>query len=110
MKKVINIFNWLTVVICILIIIFVIVFSIFLGLSQGKNGNSLASIFAIISFVFFCIPLLIPISVCIISNYQLKKAKERNEIKIMGIITLLFGNIVSGILMLCLEDKDFNKE
>ena len=43
---------------------------------------------------------------CIISNKMLDKAQTQKELIPIAIVTLLLGNMVSGILMLVMKDED----
>ncbi|MBO5248039.1 MAG: hypothetical protein J6B54_01935, partial [Clostridia bacterium] len=65
-----------------------------------------AKVFIIIGIVFG-IPAIFPIIVGTIALKKLKSAACKADIKTIGILTLIFCNIVGGILMLCLEDSDF---
>ncbi len=76
-----------------------------------------ASIGILTSIVFLCmgyfllilaiIALCIPIIIGYFAFKKLNKAKSRQEIFIISILTLVFCNIIAGILMLCISDKDF---
>lgn len=56
-------------------------------------------------FFLFLSPTII---VGIIALYKLNKAKTKKELTVIAIITLIFCNLISGILMLCLKDEDLN--
>ena len=52
---------------------------------------------------FYCI---FPIIVGAIALKRLNEAQTADELRGMGVITLIFCSTVAGILMLCLKDKD----
>ena len=43
-----------------------------------------------------------------IALYKLSKAKTKQELTAIAILTLIFCNLISGILMLCMKDEDLN--
>ena len=106
MKTIAKIFNWITIIFCSISFILIVVGIIVLGILAEYNKDVLAAFYLAILLFPTVIPMLIPIIVCAISNRKLKKATCRKDIKVMGIITLLVGNLISGICMLCLEDDD----
>ena len=76
----------------------------------SKSGKfTAAKIFIIIGMVvsFF---LIIPIIVGVLSLIQLSTAKQKSDITIMGVLTLLFCSLIGGIIMLCITDKDFGRK
>ena len=100
MKLVAKIFNWITVGLSAFVaVIFILVAIIFtVAMPEGF-------IFGII-YGIMAIPCIVPIIVCIISNVLLNKAKTQRELLPIAIVTLLLGNMVSGILMLVMKDED----
>lgn len=52
--------------------------------------------------------LIFPIVVGIIALRKLEEANSREELRGMGVITLIFCSQIAGILMLCLKDTDFD--
>ncbi len=92
MKKAIKTINLLTVLLCgvAIIVLWICIYKMHLDNSDAKE-----KIMAIFTFV-----LLIPILVCQMSNTALEVRYRRNTYIIISVITLIFGNLISGILML----------
>lgn len=65
-----------------------------------------SKVFLIIGMVFGAV-LIFPIVLGILAYQKLDEAKNQEEIQLWAILSLLFVNIIAGILMLCLNDKDF---
>ena len=107
MKIAIKIINWLTIILSIIMIILAIAFIIMLGSSINTEMGLWIFALFFAQLLPYSFSLIIPIIVCLISNHCLKKATCRKDVKVIGIITLILGNLISGILMLCLEDSDF---
>ena len=104
MKSTIRIFNYITMLISVL----VAVLALFVGCSYvGARLDSDLGLFAGLGLAIVC---LIPTGVCLIANGKLVEAKSKKDIFTWSIVTLILGNIVSGILMLCLKDEDFKKK
>ncbi len=53
--------------------------------------------------------LIYPIVVGVIALQKLNDARKKEEIQTIGILTLLFCNIISGIIMLTMTDKDLSE-
>ena len=106
MKLAIKILNWLTIIIGLVITLSLSVFGIIISINAMKNSLFYYEVIKGFILLVLAILFLIPSIVCFISNYQLKRVKTRDNLKVMGIITLLFGNLISGILMLCINDND----
>ena len=51
--------------------------------------------------------LIFPLVVGFIALKKLKTAKSKQELTGIAVVTLIFCNLIGGILMLCLSDKDF---
>ncbi|MBQ7935364.1 MAG: hypothetical protein IJ407_04015 [Clostridia bacterium] len=64
-----------------------------------------AKVFIIIGIVVGFIGIIPPI-VGFIALNKLKKATKKSELTGIAIVTLLFCNLIGGILMLCLSDAD----
>ena len=83
----------------------------------------LTMIFASISIVFslylcftksivYIIAVLACVVVAIIADLGLRKlrtAKKSSDLTISAILVLVFVNLIAGILMLCIKDKDLTK-
>ncbi len=67
-----------------------------------------AKVFIIIGMVclFWCI---VPLIVGILALKKLNTATCKADVTTMGVLTLLFVNLIGGILMLCLKDEDFKQ-
>ncbi len=64
-----------------------------------------AKVFIIIGMIFQGI-LIFPIVIGALALKKLKTATSKSELTAMGVLTLLFVNLIGGILMLCLSDDD----
>lgn len=66
--------------------------------------KTVAKVFIILSMVvgFWMI---FPLVVGIIALNKLNSAKSASELVTIGIFTLLFCNVIAGILMLCMTDE-----
>lgn len=51
--------------------------------------------------------LIIPLIVGFIALKKLKTATSKQELTGIAVVTLIFCSLIGGILMLCLNDKDF---
>ncbi len=92
--------------ICLSAISFVVGFFITIGmcsLSQIEPFPLLPILTAI--FAFSMIVTIPPIIVGPIALYKLNKATTKKELTTIAILTLLFCNMISGILMLCMKDE-----
>lgn len=65
-----------------------------------------AKVFIIIGMVF-TFYLIVPVIVGAIALSKMKKATSRDELTGIGIVTLLFCNILGGIFLLCTKDEDY---
>lgn len=99
MKRTIKAINLLTVAIC---VVAIIVLCAFIYKMHFNGIDSKEKIMAILSFV-----LLIPILVCQASNTALEGRYRRKTYIAISVITLIFGNVISGILMLNRAKKDY---
>lgn len=64
-----------------------------------------AKVFIILGMVFQCF-LIFPIIVGAIALKKLKTATTKSELTVIAIVTLLFCNLIGGILMLCIDEKE----
>lgn len=65
-----------------------------------------AKVFIILGMIFGFY-LIFPIIIGAITLKKLKTATKKDDVKTWGIISLIFCNIIGGILILCLKDSDF---
>ena len=65
-----------------------------------------AKVFIILGMVF-TFYLIIPLIVGFIALKKLKTATSKQELTGIAVVTLIFCSLIGGILMLCLNDKDF---
>ena len=68
--------------------------------AMATDGSKVGLIQGISSIVSFAIAT----PVCIVALVKLSKAKCRKDLQVIGIITLLFGQLWAGILMLTISD------
>ena len=59
-----------------------------------------------ISWLIIEISLLFSTLICFIAYTQLSTCTLKNDIVIVSIFTLIFGNLIAGIIMLAMQDKD----
>ena len=104
MKTVAKVFNWLTIGFCLFFILIFFLFAILFFLLEDGAAFPAGIIFIIYSF--FLIP---PIIVCAIANNKLKTATSTKDLLPIGIVTLILGNMISGIMMLIMKDEDLLK-
>ncbi|MBQ8426771.1 MAG: hypothetical protein IJX16_03300 [Clostridia bacterium] len=97
MKDTIKLINLLTIVGCVIAIIILFITIGFLNNFPGEDV--IAKRRALIALL-----LLVPIMVCNFANGRLEKTHHRKGKIFVAILTLLFGNVVSGILMLRISD------
>lgn len=65
-----------------------------------------AKVFIILGMIFGFY-LIFPIVIGAITLKKLKTATKKDDVKTWGIVSLIFCNIIGGILILCLQDSDF---
>ena len=104
MKTVAKVFNWLTIGFCSFFTLIFFLFAILFFLIEDGAAFPAGIIFIIYSF--FLIP---PIIVCTIANNKLKTALSTKDLLPIGIVTLILGNMISGIMMLIMKDEDLLK-
>lgn len=78
-------------------------------LSQGYNldiASTSVQITIILYSVFFVV-FLVCLVLSIVCYKKLKVAVSKKGMVAWGVITLLFVNLISGILMLCMDDFDY---
>lgn len=63
-----------------------------------------AKVFIILGMVFG-FWMIVPLIVGIIALNKLNNAKSKSELTVVAICTLLFVNLIAGILMLCINDE-----
>ncbi len=67
-----------------------------------------AKVFIILGMIFQGI-LIFPIIIGAIALKKLKTVTSKSELTAIGVLTLLFVNLIGGILMLCLSDADLQE-
>lgn len=102
MKTAIKVLNILTVIGCVLCGIILLWSSCAVGDILATEGYG--SLGAGLGFFYVAISA-IPAIICLIANGKLNKATCKSDLTAIAIITLLFGNLISGILMLCITDE-----
>ena len=107
MKTVAKIFNWITIIFTSIFLLLLLVLAVIMALRFNDSTNITDLLLALFFVLLYGVLLLIPLIVCLISNKYIKKAKCRKDIKVIGVITLLFGNLISVICILLLDDQDF---
>ncbi len=70
--------------------------------------KTVAKVFIILGMIVGCW-MIIPIIVGIFALKKLNTAKTKSELTVMAVITLLFCNLIGGILMLCISDEELAK-
>lgn len=93
MKSIIKRINLYTIIACVLAIIGLFVSIVLLDNLPGQD--EIAKRRAIIASA-----LLVPILVCYYANKKIERVHRRKRLLPTAIVTLIFGNVVSGILML----------
>jgi uncharacterized membrane-anchored protein len=68
--------------------------------------KKIAKVFIIIGMVLQCF-LIFPVVLGIIALKKIDKAQSKSDLTVWAIITLLFVNMVGGILMLVIPDSEF---
>lgn len=101
MKTAIKVLNILTVIGCVIGGIILMWSSCVVGDMLASEGYG--SLGAGLGFVYLIIAA-IPAIVCLIANSKLNSATCKSDLTVIAIITLLFGNFISGILMLVISD------
>ena len=97
MKRIVKKLNMATIVICVVTIL-----GLFISMCKANEFEREKTIIkAILALV-----LLVPILVCHLANNKLETVYCKKRIIFMAIITLLFGNIISGILMLSMNEME----
>ena len=104
MKTVAKVFNWLTIGFCSFFILIFIMFSILFFLIDLED-----MFIGGIVFLFYSMLFILPIVVCAIANNKLKTATSTKDLLPIGIVTLILGNMISGIMMLIMKDEDLLK-
>ena len=104
MKIAIKIFNFITIILCV-----VGAFSMLIMGIITEYTSVYASIGIGMGILIWLI-LIIPAFINGIANSKLDEATSPKELILIGIIILLMGNLISGVLLLSLSEKDFNIE
>ena len=67
--------------------------------------KTLAKVFIIIGMIVQCY-LIVPIIVGIFALKKLKTATKKSDLTVMAILTVIFCNVIGGILMFCIKEED----
>ena len=59
-------------------------------------------------FLLYILIALVPVAIDAVALKKLNKAKTKSELTGISIAVLIFGGMIPGILMLCLDEKDFD--
>lgn len=70
--------------------------------------KTVAKVFIILGMIVGCW-MIFPIIVGIFALKKLNTAKTKSELTVMGVVTLLFCNLIGGILMLCISEEELAK-
>ena len=67
-----------------------------------------AKVFILIGMILGCV-LIFPIIVGCFALSKLNNAQKSDDVKSMGVLTLLFCSLLGGVFMLCLKDEDLQE-
>ena len=70
--------------------------------------KTVAKVFIILGMIVGCWTIF-PIIVGIFALKKLNTAKTKSDLTAMGVVTLLFCNLIGGILMLCISEEELAK-
>ena len=73
-----------------------------LSASQLAQVKDLVAPYQIMMIIAFAVPTI----VSMIGLNKLKNARYKSELIGIGIVTILFANLLAGIFMLCIRDED----
>lgn len=59
-------------------------------------------------FLLYILIALVPVAIDAVALKKLNKAKTKSELTGISIAVLILGGMIPGILMLCLDEKDFD--
>ena len=112
MKKVATIFIYISIALLSFLAVFSLIFSVVGIIYQATNPYydfilTLSFIIYMVLLLVFCA---IGITVGALTLKKLKIAKTKSEMFTLSVLCLIFCNIVSGILLVCMDDKDFSEE
>lgn len=112
MKKVPTIFIYISIALFSFLAVFSLIFSVIGIIYQITNPyyDFILTFGFIIYMVLLLVFCAIGITVGALTLKKLKIAKTKSEMFTLSILCLIFCNVVSGILLLCMEDKDFSGE
>ena len=101
MKTAIKVFNILTIIACVTIICGIATtFLLFLRTQDKFSFVLMLGLFVLLTAIMLC-----PTVILIIGIYRISKATKKSDLIVIGILTLLFANIISGILMLTIKEN-----
>lgn len=112
MKKVATIFIYISIALFSFLAVFSLIFSVIGIIYQVTNPyyDFILTFGFIIYMVLLLVFCAIGITVGALTLKKLKIAKTKIEMFTLSVLCLIFCNVVSGILLLCMEDKDFSDE
>lgn len=67
-----------------------------------------AKVFIVLGCIFNFY-LIFPIIIGVFAYKKIDTATQKNELTTLGVLTLFFCNILGGIFMLCISDKELSK-
>lgn len=105
MKTAVKILNIVGVILDLIVVV------VLMCLSCTVNNYLKAEGMPTLGPALWLIPLfttIIASAICLLVNYKLERAVSRRELIGVGILNLVFANLISGILMLCMNDEDLN--
>lgn len=105
-KKILEFFNLACGVICLLTALAILIICIIAGVDAGAVGDNML-IFTGVGVLFAIAPLPSAI-VSFLAFRSLRRAITKSEIIAISIVTIIFASPITGILMLCLTERDFN--
>ncbi len=94
----------------IILLIFTIILGIGYTVSNPPNIRPIEMVILIIYLFLAIVYATIGIVVGVLALKKLKLATTKKEMFSLSILCLILCNLVSGILLLCMEDKDFCEE
>ena len=106
MKTAIKVFSIINIIEYVFSTIAILFLTILINLFD-KNLQTINKAVLTIIFVIAALSMLISIIISIIGIRCVNRATKKADLIAIGVVTLLFSNLISGILMLLIRDKDF---
>ncbi len=106
MKTAIKVLNVLTIIGCLIgaVVLFIngcSTMNMLSDLGVSEVGDIIGPLYCVLAIV-----MVIPVIVCGIANSKLASARCKSDLTGIAIVTLILGNLISGILMLIINDAD----